>query len=69
MNISISDFRFRICGYGFYDVTYYSPVSGKAYSGRTHDMPLIDATKHSDSPRVRDLIRLRRICMGRRSHA
>ena len=60
--ISLSDFRFMPSGYGHYKVTYTSPVTGKSWSAVSHDMPLIDATKNSDSPKKVDLIRLKNAC-------
>jgi hypothetical protein len=51
--ISISDFDFRLAGYGHYKVTYTSPVTGKSWTATTNDMPLIDATKNSDEPKKR----------------
>ncbi len=62
--ISISDFSFRINGYGRYKVTYTSPVTGKAWTATTNDMPLIDATKNADNPKKSDLEQLKRICKG-----
>lgn len=60
--ISITDFTFRPSGYGHYKVTYESPVTGKQWSTVTSDMPLIDATKNSDNPKVKDLEELKYIC-------
>lgn len=60
--ISISDFTFRIVGYGHYRVTYTSPVTGKQWSATTNNMPLIDATKNADDPKVKDLVALKRLC-------
>ena len=60
--ISISDFTFRIAGYGCYRVTYTSPVTGKQWSAITYNMPLIDATKNADEPKVKDLVTLKRLC-------
>ena len=62
MKISISDFTFIPSGYGHYKVTYTSPVTGKAWTATTSDMPLIDATKNSDEPKVRDLVKLKKVC-------
>lgn len=61
-NISILDFEFRFAGYGTYKVTYTSPVTGKFWTTKTHDMPLIDATKNADKPLKRDLQILKRVC-------
>lgn len=51
---TISDFRFEFAGYGHYKVTYTSPVTGKQWTAKTNDMPLIDATKNADEPKRRD---------------
>ncbi len=61
-SISLSDFRFTFVSYGRYEVTYTSPVTGKQYACQTTFMPLIDATKNSDSPKKCDLNDLKRIC-------
>jgi hypothetical protein len=60
--LSISNFTFEFSGYGHYKVTFYSTLTHKSWSTVTHDMPLIDATKNSDSPKQVDLIRLKNIC-------
>lgn len=60
--ISISDFNFTQTGYGRYDVTYTSPKTGKEYSCSTTFMPIIDATKNSDSPKIKDLNELKAMC-------
>ena len=60
--ISITDFTFQFAGYGHYKVTYTSPVTYKKFTTTTSNMPLIDATKNSDSPKVCDLNQLKRIC-------
>ena len=59
---TISDFRFEFAGYGHYKVTYTSPVTGKQWTAKTNDMPLIDATKNADEPKRRDLETLKRVC-------
>lgn len=59
---TISDFRFEFAGYGHYKVTYTSPVTGKSWTAKTNDMPLIDATKNADEPKRRDLETLKRVC-------
>ena len=61
-NISISDFTFIASGYGHYKVTYTSPTTLKTWSVTTNNMPLIDATKNEDSPKVKDLISLSQLC-------
>lgn len=60
--ISITDFTFRITGYGHYRVTYTSPTTGKQWSTTTNNMPLIDATKNEDEPKAKDLVALKRLC-------
>jgi len=62
--INISDFSFSFSGYGAYNVTYTSPVTGKEWTNRTTNMPLIDATKNADEPKKCDLEQLKRICKG-----
>lgn len=59
--ISIYDFSFSPSGYGHYKVTYTSPVTRKSWTGTTNNMPLIDATRGSDSPKKCDLESLKRI--------
>ena len=60
--MTISNFTFTFAGHGHYKVTYTSPKTGKQWAATTSDMPLIDATKNSDSPKQVDLARLKRIC-------
>lgn len=60
--ISISDFTFLPNGHGHYRVTYVSPSGFRKWSTVTDDMPLIDATKNTDKPKIKDLERLRRLC-------
>lgn len=64
--ISISDFTFVPSGYGYYKVIYRSPVTLRAWVVTTNNMPLIDATKNSDSPKRKDLEQLRKLCKARR---
>lgn len=59
---TISDFRFEFVGYGHYKVTYTSPVTGKQWTAKTNDIPLIDATKNADEPKRQDLETLKRVC-------
>jgi len=64
-SIKLSDFDFTFAGYGHYKVTYTSPATGKKYTATTNGMPLIDVTKNADeSPKVKDLEILKRICKG-----
>ena len=61
--IQLSDFRFKFSGHGHYRVTYTSPVTWKAWSTVTDNMPLIDATKNcDDTPKRMDLEQLKRTC-------
>ena len=60
--ISISDFSFSFAGYGHYKVTYTSPVTGKKWQATTNNMLLIDATKNSESPKIKDLNQLKSMC-------
>lgn len=53
--ISITDFEFKVTGYGHYNVTYTSPVTGKQWTTGIDDMPIIDATKNSENPKKKDL--------------
>jgi hypothetical protein len=60
--IKLSDFDFQFTGHGHYKVTYTSPKTGKKWSRTTTDMQLIDATKNSDGPKVKDLKALKSFC-------
>jgi hypothetical protein len=60
--ISLNDFTFKFAGYGHYEVTYTSPKTSKQFTTTTSNMPLIDATKNSDSPKIKDLNELKRAC-------
>ncbi len=60
--ISIYDFTFTPSGYGHYKVIYTSPITKKQWSTKTNNMPLIDATKNSEAPKVKDLKTLKEIC-------
>jgi len=61
-SISLSDFSFKLAGYGHYSVTYTSPVTGKQWTSTVNDMPLIDATKNAESPKIKELNELKSIC-------
>lgn len=63
--ISISDFEFKFVGYGMYKITYCSPVTGKMYSNVINNMTLIDQTKNSNCPKVKDLNFLKSICKNK----
>ena len=60
--ISIRDFIFVHQGYGLYLVTYTSPVTGYVWKTLTRDMLLIDATKNSENPKIKDLNTLKSLC-------
>jgi len=60
--IQLSDFNFQFTGHGHYKVTYISPNTRKQWSRTTTDMQLVDATKNSDSPKVKDLKALKSFC-------
>jgi hypothetical protein len=60
--ISISDFHFEFSGYGHYKVTYVSPVTFKEFKTTINYMPLIDATKNCESPKIKDLNHLKQLC-------
>lgn len=60
--INTSDFIFQFSGYGHYKVTYTSPVTFKTWTKITNNMPLIDETKNSENPKIKDLIRLKNMC-------
>ena len=60
--ITINDFYFRQAGYGKWIVTYTSPSTHKKCSAYTTDSILIDATKNTDFPKIKDLNHLKKIC-------
>jgi len=60
--ISIQDFDFIMLGYGRYGVTYTSPTTYKRWSTTIDDMTIIDSTKNSDKPLIKDLNILKRMC-------
>lgn len=61
-NISISDFSFEFLGKGAYNATYTSPMPHKQWTTRTTNMPLIDETKNSESPKIKNLNYLKSVC-------
>jgi hypothetical protein len=61
MKTSISDFNFRIVGYGRYQVSYESPVSGKRWIKTINDMEIIDKTKNANEPTQKVLNQLKRL--------
>ena len=61
MKTQLSDFRFVFAGYGHYEVTYTSPVTGKEWTKVISYMPIIDDTKNADDPKQADLDHLKRI--------
>jgi hypothetical protein len=56
------EFRFRPYGYGHYYVTYFSPKTNKEWTCYTNNMPLIDATKNTEFPKIKDLTQLKKLC-------
>lgn len=60
--ISLRDFSFTPAGHGRYLVTYTSPATGKEWTATITDMTLIDATKNSPDPKVKDLEWLKYHC-------
>jgi hypothetical protein len=58
-SISIHDFRFIFNGYGHYKVTYTSPKTNKTWTKVISDMTLIDRTKNSENPLIKDLKELK----------
>lgn len=61
-SISVYDFDFTLAGHGRYKVTYTSE-SEESYTAVITDMTVIDATKNSDSPKVKDLKALKTLCI------
>lgn len=55
------DFNFQMQGYGAYKVEYTSPKTGKVWSKIITDMQVIDATKNTDDPKIKDIKELIRI--------
>jgi hypothetical protein len=64
MKTELRHFDFEFAGYGDYKVTYVSPVTGKKWTIKTNNMPLIDATKNSEAPKRKDLNQLKSLCKG-----
>ena len=60
--ISIHDFNFLQIGYGQWIVYYTSPNTHKIWKAYTTDSILIDATKNTDWPKIKDLNHLKKIC-------
>lgn len=70
--IQLSDFSFEKIGHDHYNVTYTSPASStfhpclmKQWSTVVDDMSLIDATKNSDRPKIKDLEHLKWLCKNK----
>lgn len=59
--LDLSGFSFEFVGYGHYKVTYQTPIRGDWWTAVISDMKLIDSTKNSDSPKVKDIKSLREI--------
>ena len=62
MKTKLTDFDFIFAGYGFYKVIYTSPATRKQWTVKISDMPLIDATKNAENPKLKDLNLLKFIC-------
>lgn len=62
MKTTKSDFTFLPSGFGRYDVTYQSPVTGKKWRAMVNDMEIIDNTKNEEFPKQKDLDNLKRYC-------
>ena len=62
--ISILDFTKKSVGYGQYNVTYTSKATGKMWTSYTSDSKIIDKTFNSETQKVKDLVKLKRICKG-----
>ena len=60
MKTQRTDFTFVIVAYGRYKVIYTSPKTRKQWTAITNDMELIDNTKNSESPKLKDLNQLKR---------
>jgi hypothetical protein len=60
--LDITYFKFEFTGYGHYRVTYTAKTTGKKRSKTTANMPLIDATKNKENPKMKDLLELKRLC-------
>lgn len=56
------DFTFKFAGFGHYEVTYTSPLTGKKWKKTVNDLELICSIKNNDEPKKVDLIRLKEIC-------
>jgi hypothetical protein len=57
-----TDFTILFHGYGHFKVSYTSPITGKSWTTVTNDTQLIDAIKHNDNPKKKDLKALKSIC-------
>ena len=62
--ISILDFTKKSAGYGQYNVTYTSKATSRSWTSYTSDSRIIDNTFNSENPKVKDLVRLKKICKG-----
>ena len=61
-SINISDFTFKFSGWGHYKATYTSPITDRSWTTIIDYMPIIDATKNEDYPKIKDLNTLKRYC-------
>lgn len=62
MKTEKNDFTFEYKGRGHYRVVYTSPTTRMSWAVVTDNMPLIDATKNQESPKLKDLSALKALC-------
>lgn len=55
------DFKFQFVGYGYYKVTYTSPITSKSWTCTINDMMMIDAVKNTECPKIKDMEWLKKI--------
>ena len=58
----LTNFKKSLQSYGYFNVTYTSPKTGKSWATLTTDTKLIDNTFNSDNPKQTDLNRLKKLC-------
>lgn len=59
--ISKYDFKFQFVGYGYYKVTYTSPITSKSWTRTINDMMMIDAVKNTEYPKIKDMEWLKKL--------
>ena len=57
----MSDFKILPYGHGTW-IIFYCSAKGKTFTNTTTHAPLIDAIKFADSPKLKDLTQLMKIC-------